>query len=130
MIEVTIRPSSLNKQDRTVPGNGKWIGIPNERRNALRRQTCIQISVLVFATLCGCAWGGYQVSTTPQGADVIVGGVEKGTTPVDLYLHKSQETSIVIKKEGFKEIKINVTPKMSRHLERLHYDLTRSDQAM
>jgi len=77
----------------------------------------------LLALLWGCSWGGYQVSTTPQGADVMVGGVDRGQTPVDVILHSDAETTILIRKKGFRDVRIRVTPEMKRHLEPLHFDL-------
>lgn len=93
----------------------------------MKKITYILISVVAIMMLCGC-WSGYQISTSPSGAKVLVKGENQGQTPVDVYLYKGGEETLVIEKEGYKKIEAKVYPRIRRDLNRMHFDLEQTEQ--
>jgi hypothetical protein len=56
------------------------------------------------ATLFGPDKHPLDLSSNPQGAEVIVNGVKKGTTPLELELKADKSYTIEFKKEGYQKV--------------------------
>lgn len=76
------------------------------------KKTSILIATIILlipvfsgcATLFGPKKHPLDLNSNPQGAEVIINGVNRGTTPVKLKLKADQSYTIEFKKEGYEQV--------------------------
>ena len=66
---------------------------------------------------CGALFNGgpakVAFTSSPDGADVIVDGTRRGSTPVILDLQKNQDYTVILKKDGYKDVTVALNKKVS-----------------
>lgn len=73
--------------------------------------------ILVSTSLLGCATifkgsnADINVNSAPSGATVMINGIDKGETPQSLSLQRSENHVLTFKKEGYKDVKVEVQKK-------------------
>ena len=75
------------------------------------------LAALVLLSGCGALFNGspakVNFTSTPEGADVLIDGTRRGTTPVVLDLQKNKDYTVVFKKNGYREITAVLSKKVS-----------------
>jgi len=77
-----------------------------------------RLAPVLAAALAGCGalfnGGPAKVTFTssPDGAEVWIDGMRRGTTPLVVDLQKNQDYTVVFKKEGHKEVVTTITRKV------------------
>jgi len=54
-----------------------------------------------------------SINSEPRGAEVVVNGVVRGITPVDVKIKREKDTSFIIRKEGYKDEVVELTTKFN-----------------
>ncbi|WP_319583587.1 PEGA domain-containing protein [uncultured Pseudodesulfovibrio sp.] len=67
--------------------------------------------VCIILSACSAATQNIPVSSNPDGAQVLADGQAAGTTPCNVTLEKTQPHILTIKKEGYKQVDVQITRK-------------------
>ncbi|WP_338668027.1 PEGA domain-containing protein [Pseudodesulfovibrio methanolicus] len=67
--------------------------------------------VCIVLSACSAATQNIPVSSNPDGAQVLADGQAVGTTPCNVTLEKTQPHILTVKKDGFKQVDVQITRK-------------------
>lgn len=80
------------------------------KREEMNKQVLITLGIAAIILFSGCAGmisGDTQkliVKSTPAGANVLLNGVTRGQTPLEVTVEKRKELLLIVSKEGYKDV--------------------------